>query len=862
VARHSNLSGVAFWLHTYERKSVPSLVLHVRSHPDDKVDIATVRVPASEVTEYDPWLEFTFPAIGDSLNRPFYIELEVDGQGAAEGPHSTPVTVFWLKDENAGGDAYRDGVSYFNGYPWPGDLGFGILYTPTPLSLLADMARQASTNFPPPLMALVALVATGGAVLLILRGRAVLRKGSRGGLRAWLIRRALPISLAIAGMHGTIYAFLIPPWQGPDEQAHFAFAALLDKHNLDHSTVRNLEWWGKDRDRALIDAVNSSMDRNNFTLWLAGHSSPGSTTNVGDVIYAELRQPPTYYWIGAVAMRAARAVGADADPYTRPEVALRTVRLASVFLSLGTVALGALAARLLSRRRSWIRLLLPLTLALLPMRVFIDSMANNDVLAELTTSALFVIMVALFRSPRGGRGIALAILAVFVALLCGQTKLTALAAGTVLIALGVLTLLVTWVAQRARQARLATKTLGTHIPTARVLLPIGIVGALALAAVASFWLLFEPQETAAGWVAGESDRRARRVPVTAAREGSYALELAPGQEAFQWVDINPAVVRPPALITFGGWARPVRPALSANAQSAHASIVVDHEAGSTPASEMIRLETGAWTYITGTLRVAFVPDRVQVRLASDGAPVQFDDLSLVIRHTAGEARDSAESPLALFNSSAEVGAWGLRPPIAGLLGREPRHILDALVNPQPFDKLALGRYYAEMQFTSFWGNFGWLSIPLPGAFYFLAGAISFIAIIGLVVWNAFRRWRWTYREWLGTLSLLAVAVTVFIGFARQMTPLVTLGFDAPPQGRYLFVLIVPIVWLLLSGAGTMWALLTHITRRARGLGRRGVWGAATESGYIVPWGVWLWGSAFLLLMVYCIAALITPYYYR
>ena len=39
---------------------------------------------------------------------------------------------------------------------------------------------------------------------------------------------------ALAQLHGLIYAFLIPPWQAPDEIAHFEYSNLLaqDRHTL------------------------------------------------------------------------------------------------------------------------------------------------------------------------------------------------------------------------------------------------------------------------------------------------------------------------------------------------------------------------------------------------------------------------------------------------------------------------------------------------------------------------------------------------------------------------------------------------------------------------------------------------------
>ena len=80
------------------------------------------------------------------------------------------------------------------------------------------------------------------------------------------------------------------------------------------------------------------------------------------------------------------------------------MRVVSVLLSLGIVVLAWLAAGLLAPGNRWLRVLLPLGVALLPMHAFTVSVANNDVIAEVAASALFVALVALLRWPQGRRG--------------------------------------------------------------------------------------------------------------------------------------------------------------------------------------------------------------------------------------------------------------------------------------------------------------------------------------------------------------------------------------------------------------------------------------------------------------------------
>ena len=65
--------------------------------------------------------------------------------------------------------------------------------------------------------------------------------------------------------------------------------------------------------------------------------------------------------------RVASALGLHADPYTNPDTALRLMRLVSLLLSLGVIALAWAAGRLLASPTgpgAWLPLALPLTLAL------------------------------------------------------------------------------------------------------------------------------------------------------------------------------------------------------------------------------------------------------------------------------------------------------------------------------------------------------------------------------------------------------------------------------------------------------------------------------------------------------------------
>ena len=123
--------------------------------------------------------------------------------------------------------------------------------------------------------------------------------------------------------------------------------------------------------------------------------------------------------------------------------------------------------------------------------------------------------------------------------------------------------------------------------------------------------------------------------------------------------------------------------------------------------------------------------------------------------------------------------------------------------------------------------------------------------------------RWTRGEWLGLVSLIALAAAIFVGFARQMAPISTAGVYADPHGRYLFVLMIPIVWLLLAGGYDFGFWILGFGRRAVRPKSGAFRASATSLVHAgrVPWRVWAWASAVVLFTAYCLLSLIGPYYY-
>jgi hypothetical protein len=121
--------------------------------------------------------------------------------------------------------------------------------------------------------------------------------------------------------------------------------------------------------------------------------------------------------------------------------------------------------------------------------------------------------------------------------------------------------------------------------------------------------------------------------------------------------------------------------------------------------------------------------------------------------------------------------------------------------------------------------------------------------LGLVLGLA--RHRWTAGAWLAVASHASLGAAFAIGSARQMTLLSFGVIASAPQGRYLFVLAIPIVWLLLVGLWEAWQAA------------RAAWGLTTGLGRTTAsrWGVCRLADALLFMAAFALLGLMLPFYH-
>lgn len=108
-------------------------------------------------------------------------------------------------------------------------------------------------------------------------------------------------------------------------------------------------------------------------------------------------------------------------------------------------------------------------------------------------------------------------------------------------------------------------------------------------------------------------------------------------------------------------------------------------------------------------------------------------------------------------------------------------------------------------FHSFWGQFGWMAVPMPDSTYLLLGLLSGVALLGWLWWLIDRRKMQVASSKLqGAILLLLLFVLTFGGFIYYNLTFVQ------HQGRYLFPALIPIGLVVAIG-------LDHILQKIFGL---------------------------------------------
>lgn len=302
--------------------------------------------------------------------------------------------------------------------------------------------------------------------------RAAQAAPARAGLRRLAPPRSLGILLVIVVIVGVAWALLVPPWQSPDELAHYAYSESLAQtfslpSRAGHPFVSSDEAFadgsvGASRGAFFPGASPPDWSPADWRHYLAAeHAQPPSKSNGGGPSSAS-QNPPLYYLLAAVPY----LIDASGTAFGR----LYAMRLGGVVLLLvTTLAAWMLAGETLGRRRLS-QLAAASVAGLLPMATFMSTAVNPDaLLMPLWTLALW--LGARVINRRAAPGDTLALCAVTAAAIL--TKATSYA----LVAPVVLAVLIGWRRRPPAERRRALVPIGA---SALVLL-VPVLGWVALA---------------------------------------------------------------------------------------------------------------------------------------------------------------------------------------------------------------------------------------------------------------------------------------------------------------------------------------------------------------------------------------------
>jgi hypothetical protein len=155
------------------------------------------------------------------------------------------------------------------------------------------------------------------------------------------------------------------------------------------------------------------------------------------------------------------------------------------------------------------------------------------------------------------------------------------------------------------------------------------------------------------------------------------------------------------------------------------------------------------------------------------------------------------------NALLAHGLFGKWDPFGALatLRAVPAYDVTHRIRPGFFLSLGQGSL-PVLAFKSYWGLFGWMTVPAPGWFYALMLVFTVAGLAGFIASRVPPPAPRYLRTYLGMAALLVVALMVRVN----------LELDAP-HGRYLFAALVPISLMLTAGL-RHWATRFGVGARA------------------------------------------------
>jgi 4-amino-4-deoxy-L-arabinose transferase-like glycosyltransferase len=123
------------------------------------------------------------------------------------------------------------------------------------------------------------------------------------------------------------------------------------------------------------------------------------------------------------------------------------------------------------------------------------------------------------------------------------------------------------------------------------------------------------------------------------------------------------------------------------------------------------------------------------------------------------------------------------------------------------------QHFVVVTFQSFWGQFGWMGVPMPPRYYMALGALSLVALVGCV-WYSNTQYRIPNKEPVAPRAKLGIGYLVLWMFLAVLAYGYYNMTFVQHQGRYLFPALIPIGLLFTVGLRQWATLLPRVWRAA------------------------------------------------
>jgi hypothetical protein len=583
-------------------------------------------------------------------------------------------------------------------------------------------------------------------------------------------------------VNGLLFVYLVPPWQHYDEPNHFEYSWLIASRGKLPKTT--------DYDQSMRREVALSMIEHGFFKKMdfqPNLDDDGTPIWIGQ--FTQLSNPPIYYQLAAAILKGMITT-------TTVTSQLYAARLFSLFLYLISLAAAWGVAAELTPPGHWMRLLLPISIALLPAYTDLMTAMNSDVGAV----AIFSIFTwASIRMVHKG----ISVLPVVVALSAG--------------------ILGFWIKE----------TVYVSLPLFLVALLLSVsngknrwmgVTLVGLALVGSIFALFSWGD-AAWWARRTAQGGATRHATASAPLGEYALQLqfrpgAPRTDVQQIIQLIPpaeALKFQGKQVSVGAWmwasqpveGRPLILTIDDGKQVFYETInlgksPVFHAFTVSPKGNTAR----AWLTLAMPTRpknpVTIYYDGVVVVEGAyplDQFPV-FEDEQAIRGTWGGQPFTNLARNGSAERAWPEVRQW------ADALGTQylPDHTRPSWIMAIFLDRKAAGWYHdltALRLFRTFWAVFGWGNVALAsGKPYRILAVVSAIGLIGAVLALLRRR---RSINWSTVLFMGLVLLGIWgPSFVRGMNYIIYNPYF--PVARYAYPCIIVTMLVLMVGWGEVFHL--------------------------------------------------------